>query len=424
MAAVVVLAVISAGCGQSPAATGDASHTVTASATPTVTASVTPTVAPRPPVIGPVSWSTVSSPNPPGSIGAWLGGLTCVTADDCWAVGYWNSTDLQTHNQPLFEHDTGSGWSIVESPAVPGSTSSQLQSMACAGAGDCWAVGDYSDANGAHHGLIEHYAGGSWTLVSSPTPAAGDGDINLEGVTCVNADECWAVGGGALEATGSSGVGTVIEQYAGSGWTIVPSPSASVGLSNSLAAVTCVSADDCWAVGAYYIPGGSDNQGLVEQYTGHGWNVVSSPLPPGSIESSLTSIACVGADDCWAVGGWGDVNYGGPTLIEQDTGSGWSIVPSPVPPGSTQSVLNSVSCASATDCWAVGFSGQETFNTAALIEQDTGAGWTIVSDVAPTGNAGGEDLSGMTCMDTGHCVAVGYGGAVSGTNATTLVDGA
>jgi hypothetical protein len=152
-------------------------------------------VAPSPPVIGPVSWSTVSSPNPPGSIGAWLGGLTCVTADDCWAVGYWNATDTESHNQPLFEHDTGSGWSIVDSPAVPGSTSSQLQAMACAGAGDCWAVGDYSDANGAHHGLIEHYTGGSWTVVSSPTPAAGDGDINLEGVTCVNADECWAVGG-------------------------------------------------------------------------------------------------------------------------------------------------------------------------------------------------------------------------------------
>lgn len=216
----------------------------------------------------------------------------------------------------------------------------------------------------------------------------------------------------------------MIEHYAGSGWTIAPSPSASVGRSNSLSAVTCVSADDCWAVGDYYAGGDNDNQGLTEQYTGQGWSVVSSPAPPGSVESSLTGIACVGADDCWAVGGWGDVNYGGPTLIEQDTGSGWSIVPSPVPPGSTQSVLNSVSCASATDCWAVGFSGQETFNTAALIEQDTGVGWTIVSDIAPTGNAGGEDLSGMTCMNTGHCVAVGYGGAVSGSNADTLIEGA
>jgi hypothetical protein len=133
------------------------------------------------------------------------------------------------------------------------------------------------------------------------------------------------------------------------------------------------------------------------------WSTVSSPNPPGSTGAWLAGLSCVTADDCWAVGGWGDVNYGGPTLVEQDTGSGWSIVPSPVPPGSTQSALNAVSCASAADCWAAGFSGDEPFNTSVLIEQDTGAGWTIVSDVAPTGNAGGEVLSGMTCMSTGHC---------------------
>jgi hypothetical protein len=419
--AVVLLAVIGASCGQSPVATGGSSRAVTASRTPI--ASATPTVAASPPLVGPVSWSTVSSPNPSGSTGAWLYGLTCVTADDCWGVGYWNSTDSESHNQPLFEHDTGSGWSIVDGPAVPGSTSSQLQAMTCAGAGDCWAVGYYADASGADHTLIEHYTGGSWTVVSSPTPA-GDGDINLDGVTCVSADECWAVGYSDASGPNSTGVGTVIEEYTGSGWTIVTGPTASGGRTDELAAVTCVSAADCWAVGAYYVAGGSDNQGLIEQYTGHGWSVVSSPLPPGSVESSLSSITCAGADDCWAVGGWGDVNFDGPTLIEQDTGSGWSIVPSPVPPGSTQSALNGVSCASAADCWAVGFSGDENFNTAALIEQDTGAGWTIVSDVAPSGNAGGEVLSGTTCMDTGHCVAVGYGGVVSSSNAQTLIEGA
>ena len=238
--AAVALALLGAACGQS-AVSGGPAHSATVSATPSVAASPT--------VIGPVSWSTDSSPDPPGSTGAWLGGLTCVTANDCWAVGYWNSTDSESDNQPLFEHDTGSGWSVVDSPNVPGSTSSQLQAMVCAGAGDCWAVGDYSDANGARHGLIEHYTGGSWTVVSSPTPATGDGQFNLESVTCVEADDCWAVGGGALEATGSSGAGAVIEQYTGSGWTIAPGPSASVGMADQLASVTCVNADDCWAAG-------------------------------------------------------------------------------------------------------------------------------------------------------------------------------
>jgi hypothetical protein len=68
--------------------------------------------------------------------------------------------------------------------------------------------------------------------------------------------------------------------------------------------------------------------------------------------------------------------------------------------------------------------GDESFDTAALIEQDTGAGWAIVSDITPTGDAGGEVLSGMTCMSTGHCVAIGYGGAVSSSKAQTLVEAA
>ena len=411
-AAALGLVILGYGCGPSQGA-----------GTPTSPASagVSPRGTPSAAVIGPVSWAAVPSPDPPGSIGASLDGLTCVGADDCWALGYWNSTGTESDDRTLFEHDTGSGWSIVGSPAVPGSTSSQVQAIACAGDGDCWAVGRYSDASGAGHTLIEHYAGGAWSVVSSPTPA-GDGEIDLDGVACVGADDCWAVGYSDASGPNSSGVGTVIEQYAGSGWKIVPSPSASAGATDELAAVTCVSADDCWAVGAYLTADGSDNQGLIEQYTGHGWTVVSSPLPPGSVESALESISCAGAEDCWAVGGWGDVNYGGPTLIEQDTGAGWRIVPSPIPPGSTQSALSGVSCASVDDCWAVGFSGDESFDTAALIEQNAGSGWTIVSDAAPPGNAGGAVLSGMTCMSDGHCWAAGEAGIVSSANGQTLIE--
>ena len=123
----------------------------------------------------------------------------------------------------------------MDSPAVPGSTSSQLQAMTCAGAGDCWAVGYYADASGADHTLIEHDTGGGWTVVSSPTPA-GDGDINPDGVPCASADECWAVGYSDTSGPNSTGVG-VIEEYTGSGWTIVTGPSASGGRTDELAAV-------------------------------------------------------------------------------------------------------------------------------------------------------------------------------------------
>jgi len=52
------------------------------------------------------------------------------------------------------------------------------------------------------------------------------------------------------------------------------------------------------------------------------------------------------------------------TLVEHDAGSGWSIVPSPTPSGSTQVYLPGLTCASASGCWAVGYS-----SGGALIEQ-------------------------------------------------------
>jgi hypothetical protein len=347
------------------------------------------------------SWSVVSNPTPVGV----LDDVTCAGRDDCWAVGYWNSTDTESHNQPLIEHDTGSGWSIVDSPAVPDSRSPQLQAMACAGAGDCWAVGDYSDASGAHHGLIEHYTGGSWTIDPSP---AGDGAINLEGVTCVSADECWAVGGGAYDATGSSGANTVIEQYAGSGWTIVPSPSASVGMNNSLTAVTCVSADDCWAVGIYGNHGGEGGPlgTLIEQYTGGSWTIVPSPGTTATDGSALSAIACVGARECWAVGAHGHYQLAPPPLIEQYTGSAWSIVVGPTLSGSGTLGLSGIDCASASDCWAVGGSTL-TDHPQTLIEHYSGSGWSVVSSPSPSNNSG---LDGVTCVGTADCWAVGVTG--------------
>jgi uncharacterized membrane protein len=89
--------------------------------------------------------------------------------------------------------------------------------VTCASAGDCWAVG-FSSVNGNGQPLIEHYAGSSWAIVSSPNPSPG----GLNGVTCASAGDCWAVG---FSSPGQP----LIEHYAGSSWAIVSSPNPSPG---------------------------------------------------------------------------------------------------------------------------------------------------------------------------------------------------
>src|SRR5487761_1398281 len=86
---------------------------------------------------------------------------------------------------------------------------------------------------------------------------------------------------------------------AASSWSVISSPNAGGPQSqyDQLLSVTCVRTDDCWAVGYSY--GGGGYQTLIEQETGVGWAIVSSPPTPGD---ALYGVTCVSANDCWAVG--------------------------------------------------------------------------------------------------------------------------
>ena len=58
-------------------------------------------------------------------------------------------------------------------------------------------------------------------------------------------------------------------------WSIVSSPNANTSQNNDLNGVACVSADECWAVGDYF--SGSVTQTLIEKWDGTSWATVSSP---------------------------------------------------------------------------------------------------------------------------------------------------
>ena len=124
----------------------------------------------------------------------------------------------------------------------------------------------------------------------------------------------------------------------------------------------CVSTADCWAVGETYI---STNKyaTLTEQWDGSAWTVVSSPSP--SSGSVLLRVTCVSATDCLAVGDNGSGNTISTALIEQWNGNTWSVVLTPSLPAAGQ--LTAVTCVSPTDCWAVGDSGSSN-NYTTLIE--------------------------------------------------------
>ena len=251
---------------------------------------------------------------------------------------------------------------------------SSFTGVAVISACDFWAVGNNSDASGA---FIEHWTGGSsWTSVAFPEPGPGS---SLAAISAVSATDIWAVG------AGPDNDAPLIIHWDGTRWTQFPSPLPSGMQQAALSSVTAVSANDAWATGFSF--GAGQGQGqftLTEHWDGSRWAQVASPSPgsPGGF-SQLNSVSAVSASDIWTVGtaiGAAASHFG--SLIEHWDGRSWTQVPSPsLGPDTT---LQSVSAASASDVWAVGFTDDEARESSAtLIDHWDGSSWTRVYSPDP-----------------------------------------
>ena len=340
------------------------------------------------------SWTIVSSPNTGITRDNFLVGVACTSASDCWAVGYYLASSAL---QNLILHWDGTSWSIVSAPSTSPTQRNLLLGVTCESASNCWAVGSYFNG-GAYQALIERWDGISWTIVTSPDTSPTQDNI-LAGVTCASASDCWAVGyhlaGVAYQ--------TLIERWDGTSWSIVASPNASIAKGNTLAAVTCATASDCWAVGSYF--NGVAYQTLIERWDGTAWAIVSSPNSFITQRNALAAVTCVSASNCWAVGSYfnGSVDQ---TLIERWDGTAWSIVSSSNTLITQDNALSAVTCTAALDCWAVGYHFNGSVNQT-LVERWDGTSWSIVN--SPNALITQHNrLLGVTCATASDCWAVGY----------------
>src|SRR5258706_6560928 len=282
------------------------------------------------------AWKVISSPSP-GVTGNELISVAVVAANDVWAVG--DITVSGGATQTLTEHWNGTQWSVVSSPN-PSAFRNVLNGVTAISTNDVWAVGEFNDARDIPQTLIEHWDGTQWSVVVSPNHGTHDNFLN--GVTAVSTNDVWAVG----EFNNASGFfQTLTLHWNGKKWRVVASPNAGTN-DNVLNGVTAVSTSDIWAVGDITVTNGIF-QTLVEQWNGTQWSVVPSPNP-SSTNNVLSAVTAVSTNDVWAVG-----QTSTQTLVEQWNGTQWSVVPSPNPMGNN--LLRGVASVSANNIWAVGF---------------------------------------------------------------------
>jgi hypothetical protein len=228
------------------------------------------------------AWSVVPSPS---VAQGYLLGTSAFGPDDVWAVGI----RLGTVTYSLVEHWDGSSWKVVPSPN-PGIDYNEIDSVVAISSHLAWAVG-FSISNNVSTPILARWDGVSWSRVQSP--ATGSSDNLLRSVAGLSADDLWAVGQ-SRSADGSS-VSTLVEHFDGGGWRVVASPSPTP---QSWLSGVAVGGGEVWAVGVR-VDGFTNHTLIVHGVKGQ---LGALPSPNrGSGDNILEGVA-VTDRAAWAVG--------------------------------------------------------------------------------------------------------------------------
>jgi hypothetical protein len=320
-----------------------------------------------------------------------LGSVSCVTATDCTAVGGYFTGGVQFM---VAESWNGTKWRVDSTPISTSYDSNLLTDVSCQNPNSCTAVGSYHDPTNGNRPLVEVMQL-RWQPQEAQVPS-GAIATGFDSVSCASAKACMAVGN--FEASGSV-FSTYTESWNGGSWTIQSTPNAT---NSNLSGVSCTAANACTAVGDVF--SGSTLVTLAERWNGTSWTVQPTPSPAGAPDSYLTSVSCTAATACTAAGFYVDGSGNHLTLAESWNGSSWTMQTTPNPGGTTTTQFNSVSCTSATACVAIGYYLTPSYTM--LAEVWDGTSWTIQNPSLPGGGSDGY-LSGVSCTAATACTAVG-----------------
>jgi len=215
------------------------------------------------------AWSIVPTAVLPGIGGSHLNRVSCVSDGFCAAVGQQTRSNCSAGpscTEALSETWNGREWSIV--PGAGGAGQFR-QDVSCVTLRFCVNVGIRNTATGPEEQRIQSWNGTDWSDVPHPEPktpctelCSAPEDEVLTGVSCVSATFCVAVGW--VDFAHGYSISSLVESWNGKEWSFVPSPNGAGG-STHLNGVSCVSADRCVAVGH------AGNGSLIESWDGKEW---------------------------------------------------------------------------------------------------------------------------------------------------------
>jgi hypothetical protein len=250
--------------------------------------------------------------------------VSCSSVGNCTAIGQYSTTRGTTSG---FAISMVSGtWGSPTAFALPSNaqwaTSSTVNELSCASAGNCTALGTYTTTSGNQLPFAVSSASGQWqsaqtlTLPSGASLRSKTMFYGFQSLSCPSTSSC-AAGGQYRDASGRY-QGFLVNRV-NSVWTTattlsLPTGAQYAGRNGGVVAVECASAGNCLAGSAYVDSGGHYQTGIVSQSAGGAWSTLSPfTLPSGATElnvgGGLYAVSCA-SGTCHLIGTyWSGTNY-------------------------------------------------------------------------------------------------------------------
>jgi hypothetical protein len=154
--------------------------------------------------------------------------------------------------------------------------------------------------------------------------------------------------------------------------------------------------------------------GAVQAGAASGWSIVRTPnaVSHSLHFGSFNGVSCASSSECIAVGSGVNDRANRIAIAAAWNGTAWSALKTAPVRGAANDTLAAVSCVAGNDCTAAGYELNGAGLAFPLVERWDGTAWSVEPSPAQGGS-----LAGISCASASACVAVG---ATSDTSGTTV----
>ena len=235
-----------------------------------------------------------------------MGGVSCVAVKSCVVFGTAASATSVNGAVQLAWTWNGSKWG--RKTAGGGSVTEEFTAARCFTLTSCLETGIVMNASGTTSELLATWNGSS--LKTQPVPAPSGASVLLPSdLSCSSSTNCAMVGLGFNITTGSTsststpGIFGFAQVWNGSAWKVVKWTGPKGANLALLLGVSCTSANNCVAVGA----SGTNNNGAAASFTWNGrhWAALAVPGVGKGLTTEFSGVSCPSAGNCVAIGAYG-----------------------------------------------------------------------------------------------------------------------